>query len=1113
MQKKRLFLWLSRCRESKMWLVMKLCVFLMLWFSWGLSASVSAQQERVNLDLKNVSLNVLCGEIQRQTNLYFVFNTEQIRQLGPVSVKATNETVEEVLRRILVNTGMTFELNGNLIVICPVAEDEKNKKGPEKFTITGVVKDADGITMPGVTIQVKGTTLGFVTNEEGKYNIDLPKRDSLVLIFSFVGYQKKELSVNEKTKVLDVTMKVDIAEIDEVVVTGIFNKPKESFTGAVTHITKDEILAFGNRNLLQTLNNIDPAFVIRENNTYGSDPNVLPEIQIRGISGLPDITNLQTYARAELNQPLFILDGFEVTLERVMDLNPSDVESVTILKDASSTALYGSRGANGVVVITSSKPRQGKLRVSATFGMNVEIPDLSSYNLLNAQEKLDLEVRAGLYNSAEREELYRQNVKAIAEGVDTYWIGKPVQTGIGQQYMLNIGGGDESFRYTMNLSYNCVAGAMKGSFRNNFNGSLTISYLLKTIRFTNNFSLGLNNSEDSPYGTFSEYVSMNPYYYPWDEDGRVIKNFQTFGSSTGVTTKANPLWEASINNFDKEKYTDIRNTFTIEWDVFKGLKLRTNVGFSKHTDRSDQFKSKSSNGFNAVSDPDAMGSYTWGYGENTSWQWSFNASYGNTFGRHSVFAGIDGNLSENKYLSYSLWVRGFANDYLTDISNAAGFATERPTATDSKSRLAGFTFTGNYNYDSRYFFDVSYRLDGSSSFGSNNRFAPFWSVGLGYTISQENFIQENLPWMNLLRLRYSYGVNSALPSNPYQSLTTYEYDRDQRYNGTMGAMLMGIGNDNLRWQDTYQHNLGLDITLFNEILSIQGNYYHKETKNYISDVGLTYSHGFSEYAENVGVLRNVGGEINASVNLLRNKNIVWSVRGAMSWNKNTIVSLSDELKKQNETTVNNQTGAFYYLQYREGEPMDAIYVFISPGIDVMTGEVLYLDRNGRAVTEVDMQAKVKVGVETPKVNGRFSTMFRYKSFSLNAGFELRLGGQKFNSTLLNKVENANAEVNVDKRVLSERWEKPGDITRYKGLANTNNTYANDRFVADESTFIWRNLNLSYDFPRRMCKYLGMERLNISASMMDLLYLSTIEQERGTVYPFSVKPSISISCTF
>ena len=1097
---------------KKILLVMRMTGVLCLVCVMHLSAAVYSQTARINLKMKDATIEQVLNKISESTQLDFFYSNSKIDVSKRVNVNFLDATIEQALQMIFKGYDVKFEINDNFVVIhyvrALVAADTLKKK----ITVTGIVKDVDGMTLPGVTIQVKGTTIGFVTNAEGKFDFDLPKQENLVLIFSFVGFQKQEVQVKD-SKPMNIVMKNDMAEIDEVVVTGIFNKPKGSLTGSVTHITKEEIMSMGNRNLLQTLNNIDPAFVIQENNTYGSNPNVLPEIQIRGISSLPEITNLQTQARAELNQPLFILDGFEVSLERVMDLNQSDVESVTILKDASSTAIYGSRGANGVVVITSSKPRQGKLRVTATAGMNLEIPDLSSYNLLNAKEKLDLEVRAGLYNSVKRKELYRQNAKSIAEGVDTYWIGKPVRTGVGQMYMLNFGGGDEQFRYTMNLSYNCVAGAMKGSFRNNFNGSLTISYLLKTIRFTNTFSLGLNNSEESPYGDFYTYVSMNPYFYPYDENGQVVKSFITFGSTTGTTTLANPLWEASINKFNKEKYTNIRNTFQMEWNVLKGLKLATRVGYSSQTNRSDQFSPKSSNDFNNIQDPNAKGSYTWGYGETQSWQWSITGNYGNTFGLHSVFVGVDGSLNETRSLNYMLWVRGFANDHLTDISNAAGFATERPSATDSKSRQVGLTITGNYNYDDRYFADFSYRLDGSSSFGSNNRFAPFWSVGVGYTISKENFFQERLPWMNLLRLRYSYGVTSSLPVNPYQALTTYEYDRDQRYNGDMGAYLQGLGNDDLRWQDTYQHNIGLDISLFNEILSLQGNYYRKETKNYISSLGLTYSHGFPEYKENVGTIRNVGGELNISVNLLRTNDITWSARGGFAWNKNTIVKLSDEMKRQNEETVNNQTGNFIYLQYKEGESMNAIYTFISPGIDATTGEVLYVDRNGKVSSTVDMLAKVKVGNGVPKVNGRFSTSFRYKSFSLTTGFELRLGGQKLNQTLLSKVENAYVENNVDKRVLSERWEKPGDITRYKGLNNKVNTQANNRFVADESTFIWRNINIQYDFPRRICKYLKMERLSLSASMMDLLYLSTIEQERGTNYPYSVKPSFSLSCTF
>ncbi len=425
---------------KKFLLTMRITGILCLVCVMHVSAAVYSQTAHINLKMKDATIEQVLNKISESTKMDFFYSNSKIDVSKRVNVNFADVSLEDALRMIFKGYDVKFEINDNFVVIHyvrPLAVADTLKK----ITVTGTVKDVDGMTLPGVTIQVKGTTLGFTTNVEGKFDFDLPKRDGLVLIFSFVGYQKQEIALKKDNKPLMIVMKNDMAEIDEVVVTGIFNKPKESFTGAVTYITKEDIMNYGNRNLLQTLNNIDPAFVIRESNTYGSNPNVLPEIQIRGISGLPDITNLQTYARAELNQPLFVLDGFEVTLERVMDLNPSDVESVTILKDASSTALYGSRGANGVVVITSTKPRQGKLRVSVSAGLNVEIPDLSSYNLLDAQEKLDLEVRAGLYNSAERMELYRQNVRAIAEGVDTYWIGKPVRTGVGQNYNLDFGGG------------------------------------------------------------------------------------------------------------------------------------------------------------------------------------------------------------------------------------------------------------------------------------------------------------------------------------------------------------------------------------------------------------------------------------------------------------------------------------------------------------------------------------------------------------------------------------------------------------------------------------------------------------------------------------------------
>ena len=389
MEKKRLCLSLDGHRKRKILLRMRLCISLLLCFTLGLSASTLAQQERVNLDLQKVSFKVLFSEIQKQTNLSFVFNTEQTEKLGAISVRAVNETVESVLRKVLVNTGMMFEFDGTLIIIRP---EEPEKKEVTKIKVSGTVKDEKGESLPGVTILLKGTQIGSVTDFDGRFNFELPKQDSLVLVFSFIGYKQQEVRVKSNdTKPLSIVMHEDITEMDEVVVTGIYQRKKESFTGSTATFKKEELKMVGSQNLIQSLRTLDPSFAIMENNQFGSDPNRLPDIEIRGKTS---VIGLKEQFGTDPNQPLFILDGFETTLQVITDLNMERVESVTILKDAASTAIYGSKAANGVVVIETKKPEQGKFKISYVGDFSVSMPDLSDYNLMNAEEKLEYEVRA-----------------------------------------------------------------------------------------------------------------------------------------------------------------------------------------------------------------------------------------------------------------------------------------------------------------------------------------------------------------------------------------------------------------------------------------------------------------------------------------------------------------------------------------------------------------------------------------------------------------------------------------------------------------------------------------------------------------------------------------------
>ena len=395
-------------------------ILFVLFFLLSVSVHAMAQREKVNLKLENVSLKDFFQEIQRQTGLYFVYNDEICQNFGQVSVNVKNETIARVLDDVFGKTSYFYQFEGDIII---VKQREQQNQQLENITVKGKVTDTKGVPLPGVGILIEGTTLGTATDRDGNYTITCPVVEGLTLLYSFVGMKTVQIEVKGRTQI-NVVLEEDVTEMDEVVVTGIFQKAKESYTGAVSVITEKELKSFGSRNVLTTLRNIDPSFNIIESNEWGSNPNRLPEIQIRGAANMPDIDQLQDESNADLNTPLIIMDGFEITLERMMDLNDNEIETITLLKDASATAIYGSRGANGVIVISTKEPEPGKLRLTYTGSLNIEVPDLTDYHVLNAREKLDLEYQSGYYNysRAEKDFLLKQKYNEILAQVERAWI-------------------------------------------------------------------------------------------------------------------------------------------------------------------------------------------------------------------------------------------------------------------------------------------------------------------------------------------------------------------------------------------------------------------------------------------------------------------------------------------------------------------------------------------------------------------------------------------------------------------------------------------------------------------------------------------------------------------
>lgn len=1111
------------CPVSQLRVLLLATISFLMLGSNVLAAGVLTQARPITMTIKKSTLNNVLTQIKDNSGVKILFNVNSVKNIECDEVTFNNTPVEEALKTVLKGTGFGYQEVDGVVVIKEVPQPKEPQKPAD---IKGRVLDQSGLPLPGTAILIKGTKIGFVTDENGNFSFTLREPQGAILVFTFLGMKTIELPFKGETTI-NVRMEEDASLINEVVVTGIFNRDINNFTGSSTTIKAEEIQSFGNRNIITSLRNIDPSFNIVESNIFGSDPNRLPEIQIRGNSNLPNVNELQDETRFGMNTPLIILDGFQSSLQKLLDINENEVESITLLKDASATAIYGSRGANGVIVITTKTPAMGKLKVTYRGDGNVELPDLSGYNRLNAREKLELEKMVGVYETARAESdvplkrYYNDVLNEVNSGVNTDWMSKPLRAGVGQRHNIRLEGGDKTFRYSASAQLNDIQGVMKESSRTNFNGTIKLSYTYNKVKFSNTLMIGIGNTSDSPYGSFSDYTRLNPYWRSHDENGKVLKTLGYYGNNDNWSfmnpLPTSPLYNATLNTFDRGQTAEITNNTSIEWTITGDLILRARLGVSKVNGQSHDFKPADHTAFANYSEADMFrkGSYNFGVSNSFNYDGSLNLSYSKLFKQvHSLYAGFDMNIRENQNSSYGILAEGFLNPNFDFLSMALQYGKDgKPSGSESYTRAIGFTGSVNYTYDSRYNLEISGRTDGSSQFGTNKRFAPFWSVGLGWSVNKEKFF-ENIKFVDRLKLRASLGTNGHQNFSSYQALSTYRYYTADRYYSWLGSYMLGLGNPDLRWQQKMNYNAGFEASFLNNRFNIVADVYLEKVNDLVSSVDLPASNGFRSYIENIGKMENRGFELKATAFIFKNVNsFTWSVTGAITHNKNTIVEISQALKDA-QKSIELASGANPNFLYKEGYSTNAIWVVPSMGIDPSTGKELYLSKDGIPTftwSALDLQA---VGIAEPKYYGNLNTMFRYKSFSVNLSFGYRFGGQQYNQTLINLVENANYKWNVDRRVYDNRWQKPGDVAAFKGLLVTTATNKTSRFVQDENTFNCQNINVRYDIKsKRLESMMGVEMISLSGSMADLFYISSVKRERGTSYPFSRQISFTLGLTF
>ena len=1072
------------------------------------NASVFAQQEKLALSSTQLTVREIFDAISSQLRYDVFYNGEQLDLNRKVKFAQQVLNLEQVLDAVA-NNRFKYTLEDRTIILTPLTTPQT----VNSVTLTGQVTDQSNTPLPGVTVLVKGTKLGTSPDPEGNFKLSLPQQENTILIFSFIGMESQEVPVGDPKKPIKVILKETAENLKEVVVTGIFTRKKESFTGSASTYTASELKTAGTQNILQSLKTLDPSFAILDNTLYGSDPNRLPNMEIRGKSSM---LGMRDELEADPNQPLFILDGFESSLSVINDMDINRIASITILKDAASTAIYGSKAANGVVVVETVKPQAGKLMVSYNGNANISMPDLSSYNLMNAKEKLAFEKLAGKYTPAswsatsefELQKLYNQKLAEIESGIDTYWLTEPLRVGVNQKHSLYIEGGEGSFLFGIGAGYNGISGVMEKSNREVISGNIDLIYRIKKFQFSNKFSM-TNTKIKNPIVDFSEYAAANPYYKKRDEEGNIGKWLE----NNDYTKAANPLWNASQNSRDEGKQLALSNYFVAEYTPLEALKVRARFGISYGNDDTEKFISRNDTRFDTY-EILKKGTFNTTNTRSNQYEGELSVTFAKLIGRHRLNAVLGGNLNSNKTLTQGYSAQGFPEGDFVYPSFSNGYPEGgSPTYYENTSRSMNGYFNLGYSFDDRYLMDFSLRENGSSVFGASKRYIGTWSVGLGWNLHKERFIADHLTWIDFLKLRASIGNPGNQNFSSSKTLTTFNFQLASMNYFGMGAVLNQLGNPDLDWQITLDKNIGIDMTLIDKRLNITADYYHKVTDPLLINISMPLSSGTSSYLTNMGKQISQGLTLSASYYIIQklDQRFSWLVRGNLRTQKTKLDKIGNKLDELNKSGQGHNT-----VRYYNGADPDDIWAVKSAGIDPSTGRELFYDKEGNYTYDFSYDNEVICGNTRPKIEGVIGTSLNYKGFSVSMNFRYQTGASVFNEALFNKVENISVSglnKNQDKRALYERWQNPGDKVRFKDIANAASTPMSSRFIQKENVLSMESVYVGYEFYEGWIKKIGLSNLKIQASMRDVFRASTIKSERGTLYPFARSLELGLSFNF
>lgn len=1104
--------------------------------------AVEAYGQQVTLRAEAISLENALKELQKQSGYNILWSSRKLRKAKPITVDFTDISLPPALERCLEGQPFEYLIEGNNVLIRE-RTDRLSGRLTEKMladTLRGRVTNRMEQPLAGATVKInqEGTIRAVLADENGRFLIT-PLQEGALIEVTYMGYDPQRFTFTSENSAVQVVLLTAEQTLDAVTVNaGILRRERSTFTGATATYSGAELRQIGNQNIIQSLKSLDPSFIVVESNQSGSNPNTMPRIEIRGKTSITS-EQLNTQFAHDPNQPLFILNGFESTLEVIYNLDMNRIASVTILKDAVSTALYGSKAANGVVVVETLRPKPGKLNINYTSDIRAEIPDLTSYNLMNAREKLEFERLTGRYVTdysieyqSYLDQTYHEKLSEVERGVDSYWLSEPLRTGISNNHSLLIDGGSEELSFGVGASYRDTQGAMKGSRRRGWGSNIDISYRRNAINIINSTYVTGHTADESPYGSFSDYAKINPYYRKTAADGSTPRYFERSYSGGNMIDEmgnprfivSNPLFNVFPSSISRNTSLSIQNNLQAIYDLHPALRLQAGLQLNRSIDNQvifippehTQFDNAALNerGSNAQNKIDQM-----------SYDTYLMLTFFKLFqSKHQLHANVRADLSEfsNRLVGFS--AVGFPNGSNGNPSFAYTYTPyERPASASEINRRNSLLASVNYAYEQRYLLDATYRLDGSTAFGSNHLYAPFGSVGIGWNLHQESFLKSRT-WIDHLALRANLGYTGNQNFGLFVSTSVYSSLPGRTVFG-QGLDLQALGNPNLQWQNTLQKSIGTEFAFFNNRYSGNLYFFDKTTDPLVVGGGAGFAPSIgitSDYPINVGTLTVRGWEGNIRFSPIYNpeNRLVWSVGLQGSSFESKFSNFGNALSSFNEQQLNSQS----LVRYHDGYGPDDIWAVRSGGIDPATGYEVFIKKDGSLTYVYDVADIVKVGNTRPAVEGVISSSVQYKGLQLGIYLRYRLNGYVFNTALYDKIEGVGIQelrYNLDRRALYDRWQQPGDITQFRKIVSIEEAQSmlsarqpTSRFVQKDSHLVGESIHVGWDFTGS--KWLSKARLQglrIHAVLNDIFRIESVLSERGIEYPFARNVSVSINAFF